>query len=369
VYLGRDWRLRTFALTQHSGYFTPPKFADTTYTVIDKSVNATHWSITALCKGCSYWAPFGADPTSLNPKGENYFAFAFSSTKVDDPANIETTFGIHERVGHWIQDLADAATEDFAKWAPKAGESPTPAEPAPTTELTPPSTPEPSPAKPQEPEVPEDGEPASSPVQITLPESCPGVAAARFPIQAADGWKVVKLAQGLTTPRDIVVDKKNNLLVIENGKGLSAHTFGSNGCIASSKLIINNGQLNHGLDMAPDGETIYVSSQTTVWRYKYDDETQTVSDETIVIKNMWRGGHPTRALTVPPQTPNLLVVQLGSNANFDMESIKSETARAIVKVFDVGSAPEGGWDYIKEGWNLGYGLRNEVALVPDGNNM
>jgi glucose/arabinose dehydrogenase len=195
------------------------------------------------------------------------------------------------------------------------------------------------------------------------------VAAPRFPIQAADGWKVVKLAQGLTTPRDIVVDKKNNLLVIENGKGLSVHTFGPDGCIASSKLIINNGQLNHGLDMAPDGETIYVSSQTTVWRYKYDDETQTVSDATVVIKNMWSGGHPTRALTVPPKTPNLLVVQLGSNANFDMQAILPETARALVKVFDVGGAPAGGWDYIKEGSNLGYGLRNEVALVPDGNNM
>jgi hypothetical protein len=339
-----------------SGYFTPPLFPDTTYTVLDKSVNETHWSITALCKGCTYWAPFGADPTTVS-MGENYFAFGYSSTLVDDPANLETTFGIHERVGHWIQDLSKAVSPDFAKWAAGTGESPSPAPSTTTTQLTPPPTPQPSPA-----------EPPAAP-KLAIPASCPGVAAPRFPIAAASGWKVVKLAQGLKTPRDIVVDKKNNLLMIENGKGLSVHTFGPDGCIASSKLVINNGQLNHGLDMAPDGKTIYVSSQTTVWRYKYDDATQTVSDETIVIKNMWRGGHTSRAVTVAPKTPNIIVVQLGSNANFDMESLSPATARAIVKGFDVDKAPAGGWDYIKEGWNMGYGLRNEVGFVADGNNM
>jgi hypothetical protein len=156
---------------------------------------------------------------------------------------------------------------------------------------------------------------------------------------------------------------------VQSGLGVTIHTVGSDGCISSTKTLISNPTLNHGIGFTPDGKTLYVSSMTTAWRYSYDAKSQTVSDQVIVVKGMVQGGHPTRALIVPPATPNLLVIQLGSYSNFDMESLNMATARAVVKVFNMSSVPTGGYTYTTEGWFLGYGLRNDVALLTDGNNM
>ena len=95
----------------------------------------------------------------------------------------------------------------------------------------------------------------------------------------------------------------------------------------------------------------------------------TATGQTVVVKGMNPGGHNTRTLAIPPNKPNLLVVSLGSNSNVDDPSVKKETGRAIVKVFDLSKTPAGGWSYNSEGWYLGYGLRNEIGIVFDGNNM
>ncbi|KAI8201865.1 Cellobiose dehydrogenase [Colletotrichum sp. SAR 10_65] len=100
------------------GYFTPPPYEDAEYTVLPGTVvNNTHYSVTALCKGCTYFAPFGNDPTALDSNGENYLAFAYSGVPVDDPSSNETTFGIHERTGHWYHDFKPAQAADFDEWA------------------------------------------------------------------------------------------------------------------------------------------------------------------------------------------------------------------------------------------------------------
>ncbi|SPO05547.1 uncharacterized protein DNG_08234 [Cephalotrichum gorgonifer] len=390
------------------GYFVPPLFEESTYTVLPgTSVNETHYTVTALCKGCSSWKPFDDTPTLLNGDGENYLAFAYSSVPVDDPTNIDTTFGIHERVGHWIHNLDHAKSPDFETWAAEAGEAPAPPEesappeetatppaeteapgagdgestPAPdtttgggddtpTTLLTTTSTPpeEPTATAPEGGEEPEPT--AAKPSALPLPTACPGVAAPAFPLGTADGWNVVKISGGVRSPRAVVVDDLGNLLVLEAGKGLSVHTLDADdGCISTSKMLIENPALNHGLHISPDARKVYVSSMTTAWEWSYDSAAQAVADQRVVVKNMYTGGHPSRSLVVPPATPNLLVIQLGSNSNFDMESLDIATARANVKVFDVAEAPEGGWDWITEGWPLGYGLRNDIALIVDGNNM
>jgi glucose/arabinose dehydrogenase len=88
-----------------------------------------------------------------------------------------------------------------------------------------------------------------------------------------------------------------------------------------------------------------------------------------MVSGMATSGHITRTLIIPPHRPELLVVSHGSNANLDQDSSRPETARAIVKVFNVSSAPLQGYNYVSEGWNAGFGLRNEVGLAFDGNNM
>jgi glucose/arabinose dehydrogenase len=201
----------------------------------------------------------------------------------------------------------------------------------------------------------------------SIPSSC-GLKDA-FPLAAADGWSWVKIAGGLKKPRGVVVDAKGNLLVVEAGKGVTAHVFGSDGCVSSTHAVIDNSALNHGIELTPDGSQLVVSSMSTVWRYDYDAETQSVSMPKVLVKGMYEGGHPTRTTVIPPATPHLLLVSLGSNTNMDWESRDKWVGRSLVKVFDISTTPDGGYDYNSQGWFLGYGLRNEVALVVDKNNM
>jgi glucose/arabinose dehydrogenase len=80
-------------------------------------------------------------------------------------------------------------------------------------------------------------------------------------------------------------------------------------------------------------------------------------------------GHVTRTLIIPPKHPNLLIVSHGSNDNFDYGSADIKTGRSCVKVFDTTKAPTNGYDYATEGYQMGYGLRNEVGLAFDGDGM
>ncbi|EFQ36377.1 carbohydrate-binding cytochrome b562, partial [Colletotrichum graminicola M1.001] len=100
------------------GYSTPPPYADAVYTVLPGTVvNTTHYSVTALCKGCTYWAPNGNSPKSLDPNGENHLAFAYSGVPVHEPANNQTTFSRHQHVGRWMHNFKPAQSAGFKSWA------------------------------------------------------------------------------------------------------------------------------------------------------------------------------------------------------------------------------------------------------------
>ncbi|TEA15649.1 Cellobiose dehydrogenase [Colletotrichum sidae] len=375
------------------GYFTPPPYEAAAYTVLPgTAVNSTHFSVTALCRGCTYFAPFGNEPTALDPNGENYLAYAYSGVPVDDPSANDTTFGIHEGVGHWYHDFETAQSPDFESWigGDDGGGSPPPVGTTTvTTLLTSTSTTRVRSTTTLRTTVTRTGVPSSSatatatvsasrstatssavstvPV-VPAPSSCAGVSPFRFGYQTVAGWRAVKLAGSLSGPRGVAVDSEGNLLVVQSGRGVTVHTLGSDGCISASKTLINNPSLNHGIGFTPDGRTLYVSSMTTAWSFAYDAKAQTASGQTVVVRNMQQGGHPTRALLIPPATPHLLVIQQGSYNNFDYDSLNKAVARAVVKVFDMRNVPSGGWAYASQGWLLGYGLRNEVALAADGNN-
>lgn len=314
--------------------------------------NDTHWVATIACTGCSEW-DLGSQAGSLDPAGENQLAFAFSVDKVDDPADEGTTFGQHSASNIFTLNLSNGQSAEFDDWFGE--EDP---EPTPTPTPTPTDTPTPT-ATPTDVPIP------TGPVPI--PSGCGE--SSLFNLEVAEGWSFLKLAGDLTTPRGIAIDSEGSLLLVEVGRGLSVHTFGEDGCIAGSKLLINRPGLTHGVALTPGGTTLYVSSIDTAWKYTYDASTQTVTNEEVVVADMFPSSHSTRTLLVPPDTPDLLVVSLGSDGNMDMPAGYKETGRAIVKVFDTSKTPSGGYDYTTEGWFLGYGLRNEVGLTTDNNNM
>ncbi len=169
----------------------------------------------------------------------------------------------------------------------------------------------------------------------------------------------------MTQPRSLLFDPNGNLLILQVSSGITVHTFGPDGCINSTTALISNRNLNHGLTMTPDGKTIYASSPTMAWSWSYDAATMKATDQKTVIKGMSGSGHNTRTLQVVPQKPNLLLAQVGSNANWDYPSESPSAGRAIVKVFDMSKVPDGGYTYNSQGDVLGYGMRNEIALTFD----
>jgi glucose/arabinose dehydrogenase len=181
------------------------------------------------------------------------------------------------------------------------------------------------------------------------------------------------------------MDKEGNLLVVESRKGISVHTLGADGCVVQSKLLVNQTDLNHGIQVTPDGKTLlarYVfnsvdelvliranSSIETVFAWTYDSSALTVSNRKTLITGMRfsNGDHPTRTLLIPSKNPSVLVVSRGSTGNLDMESFLPSTGRAIVKTYNLTQllAGNSSVDYVSGGKVFGYGLRNDVGLDED----
>jgi glucose/arabinose dehydrogenase len=158
--------------------------------------------------------------------------------------------------------------------------------------------------------------------------------------------------------------------MVQNGLGITGYEIGSDGCLGSAKAVITQRNINHGIVLSADGKTLYASSATSVFAWDYDASSMSVSESPrTVITGMDSRGHVTRTLVIPPKHPNLLIVSHGSNDNFDYESGDIKVGRSCVKVFDLSKKPVDGYKYVSEGYNLGYGLRNEVGLAFDANGM
>ncbi|KAI6087230.1 soluble quino protein glucose dehydrogenase [Hypoxylon rubiginosum] len=200
-----------------------------------------------------------------------------------------------------------------------------------------------------------------------FPASCAGVDAPRYPYTLDAGWSATKIASGLRQPRTIIFDNLGHMLVLQATMGISVHTFGADGCINSTKTLFQSSGLNHGLSLTPDNKILYASSQTTVWSWTYDAAAMTVTGQKTVISGIGQGIHSTRTTVVSPKNPNLILVSVGANSNWDNPTIDPGVGRAIVKVFDVSAAPANGYTFNTQGKVLAYGLRNEVALAFDPN--
>ncbi|KAI1503342.1 soluble quino protein glucose/sorbosone dehydrogenase [Biscogniauxia marginata] len=205
------------------------------------------------------------------------------------------------------------------------------------------------------------------PPSVPFPESCTGVSAARYPYTLDGGWQITKIADGLRQPRTIIFDPLGNMLVLQATSGISVHTFGEDGCINSTTTLVQSAGLNHGLSLTPDGKTLYASSQTTAWSWAYDATARTVSGQKTVITGIGQGIHSTRTMVVSPKNPNIVIVSVGANSNWDTATISPDAGRACVKTFDMSQVPANGYSYNTQGTMLGYGLRNEVALAFDPN--
>ncbi|KAK8130684.1 hypothetical protein PG999_003064 [Apiospora kogelbergensis] len=98
----------------------PGPYAGATYQVLKGSgANATHWALTALCRGCSQWTTdngtvvAGLDPAAAGPVS---VAYALSTKAPAQPANNASAVGFHSAKGPLKLDLAAAKTERFDEY-------------------------------------------------------------------------------------------------------------------------------------------------------------------------------------------------------------------------------------------------------------
>ena len=180
---------------------------------------------------------------------------------------------------------------------------------------------------------------------------------------------MTKVIGGLRQPRSITFDSQGHMLVLQATSGISVHTFGPDGCVNSTKSLVQDTGLNHGLSLTPDSTTLFASSQTSAWSWTYDPATMAVSNKKTIINGISQGIHFTRTILVSPKNPNLVIVSVGSNNNWDYATSSPTAGRSIVKVFDLTAAPANGYNFNTDGTVLAYGLRNSVALADAGRSL
>lgn len=92
-----------------SGYQQPAPSNEATITLLpDAAANATHWTLSAICTGCSQWAAGSIDPSASSP-----LAWAYAASPPFTPADPDSAFGIHDDKGSVPFDFAAAAVEGF----------------------------------------------------------------------------------------------------------------------------------------------------------------------------------------------------------------------------------------------------------------
>ncbi|TFK75515.1 hypothetical protein BDN72DRAFT_831768 [Pluteus cervinus] len=316
-------------------YTSPAVYNGPILTILGTSgQNATHQRIVFRCQNCTTWTNGGLPTT-----GNTQIGWAtHGSLKPNDPGSAGSSVPQHSAAGQHSLSLAAAQSSSYQAYLQQLLTAPT---------LTPPTTPSTT---------------TQSPAP-TGPVSCPNAPRPSYSVIPAAGFQVTPILGRLSTPRGIALDSRGNLLIIQRGLGLTGHAIDANGCTTSSKTIITDTTLNHGIDVY--GTKLYASSADIAWSWDYDAATMTVSNKKTLVTGMTNVGHNTRTLWVSRKNSNLLVVSDGSNGNIDTASAQASTGRAIVKVFDVTTLPANGVNYASGGKVLGYGLRNDVGVTED----
>ncbi|KAF1963318.1 soluble quino protein glucose dehydrogenase [Byssothecium circinans] len=203
-------------------------------------------------------------------------------------------------------------------------------------------------------------------ISSTFAQSCATVNPAFAPTWGS-GFSGRVVLNGLKSPRGIIFDSLNNMLVVESG-GAGVRWVqlkdngGTNVCAGTSKQLINESGLNHGIDISVDGKTLFVSSTTTVWSYPYDAAAGTVGTRKTLITGMSGGGHVTRTLLTSKKNPDLLVVAVGSNSNIDSATSQQSSGRSQLRTFSIAKVSQASVAYTT-GEVLAWGLRNSVGVT------
>ncbi|KAL2016307.1 hypothetical protein VTK56DRAFT_3878 [Thermocarpiscus australiensis] len=185
----------------------------------------------------------------------------------------------------------------------------------------------------------------------------------------AEGWRAQLLATGLTRPRGMKFDANGGLLVVEAGAGITHLKLADNGdtCLSveSSKSVITDEELTHGIELSEDGRTLYASTVEAVYSWSYDPDAVSADNQRSVIFNMSNSDHVTRTLLLSRKQPGLLLVSRGSGENIDELAAQQSSGISQIRAFNISNITDSSrpYDYPNEGLLVGWGLRNSVGVA------
>ncbi|RXW23642.1 hypothetical protein EST38_g2206 [Candolleomyces aberdarensis] len=323
--------------------YSPPQVLTTgpKLTILGTSgANATHQRIIYRCENCTRW---GTGVGSINLNGVHTFGFAtHAAIKPLNPSVANSSLYQHTEASVHTLNTPDAVAAQYDILLAQLTNAP-PLDPGSPTGTEPPG---PTP---------------------TVPALCSGAPNSIYSLNTAEGWKAGVVLSRLSAPRAVVVDSRNNLIVLQRDIGITGHTLDANGCVTSTKIIIEDATFNHGLDVV--GNKLYVSAPDLAWSWDYDPATMTVSNQRVLVKDMFNPGHITRSIHVSRKNPDYISVQVGSDGNLDLASLDPTLGRSQVRVFDMRGLPPGGASYTSTAYGkvFGHGLRNTVGIGEDKN--
>ncbi|KAF2745528.1 soluble quino protein glucose dehydrogenase [Sporormia fimetaria CBS 119925] len=188
----------------------------------------------------------------------------------------------------------------------------------------------------------------------------------------APGWRAQVVASGLNKPRSIVVDPAGRLLVVELGYGISRLNLdeGEGPCVRAAgekEVVIEHPELYHGLELSPNGKTLYASTPSAVYAWDYDPvQGRNTSGPRELINDFGEeGNHVTRTLLLSRQVEGMLIVSRGSVGNLDENAQDIASGVSTIKAFNISIIKQSPYSYIKDGLLLGWGLRNSVGVAED----
>ncbi|RDA87813.1 hypothetical protein CP532_2961 [Ophiocordyceps camponoti-leonardi (nom. inval.)] len=207
--------------------------------------------------------------------------------------------------------------------------------------------------------------------------ACPGNVVARGNYQgpvAAPGWNYRLVAGGLRKPRGLAFDSVGRLLVLDAGVGVLGMMLGEEGegvsaCVTLTRpsVVVEGSELNHGLALSADGKTLFASSPSSVFAWRYDADSGTVrGPRRIVVANMSSPGDQTstRTLVASRTKSGTLIVSRGVTHDDDPASRDKSSGHAQIRAFDVSGDDDTTHDF-RNGTVLGWGLRNSVGVAED----
>ncbi len=186
----------------------------------------------------------------------------------------------------------------------------------------------------------------------------------------APGYKAQLIATNLRKPRGLIVDSDGQLLVVQQGVGITSlriHDQGGDCLKVSQKVdVVRNANLTHGIALSGDSKTLYASSSQAVFSWPYDaakSNASGIGNDLIAVTNKSGGDHITRTLLFAKKQKDTLIVSRGSDSNVDFGSLDLTTGHCQIKSFAVQKDNMSVQNFNTTGKLLGWGLRNSVGIV------